>query len=325
MLYFAFPAIALFVVYGTMSIKYEMAYNKSFETVYKIKNYNDSRIDFYNNELEKNYKKYVHAKSTKEIFESDTKIDLASECIQYYLEANDENDWINVRSNMRKNARNKYANNDELVKQAKSNAHQTNLNFYLYDLNKVNDITEDITDSWNYKSKKSKCDENLTAEQMYTIFLPIYVDEYTDNLTVSRVSSKILSDEIYIKRESWLKEITDSCSKCPKYETFQNRLISRKLEAESSLFAMAKGKIKMGNFAYMVRRYKVNLNIIDDEGKTPLFYLAKSKKGKYYIKNFIKHGADIFHKDNYGKTVFDYFDKNTSHYIIEALETAKKK
>ena len=259
------------------------------------------------------------------MFEYDTKVDLTLECVEYYMKDHNETDWIEEGSRIRKNARNKAANTDALIDKVKGNAHEIQLNFYLYDLNLVNNTVGDLTNLWHDKSKKSKCDENLTTEEMYAIFLPIYVNEYTDDLTISRLEYKNISEETYIKRDDWLKDITDSCSKCSTYETFQNRLTSRKLEAENSLFAMAKGEIKMGNFAYMVRRYKVNLNIIDDEGKTPLFYLAKAKKGKYYIKNFIKHGANIFHKDNYGKTVFDYFDKNTSHYIIEALETAKKK
>ena len=316
-IYISFPWLIL--IFYSLNQSYK--YSHSFYITENVKDYNDSRIKFYNYELEKAYEKFTNAKTPVEIFKSEVMSDLADGCIEYYLQDVGETEWISVSSKMRHNARNKdEKGNEKLIEKKKKNINFMGKNFYLFDLNQVDSIEESIKNMWRNPSLKSRCDDNLTAEEMYDVFLPRYVKWYTEDLTISRTTNHSINE---IEDEEWLEEITKSCKKCPKYKTFHERVKAKKQRYESLLFDMAKGKIKMKNYAYMVMRYGVNLNIVDEKGRTPLFYLAKSKNGFFYIKGFIKYGADIYHKDKYGKTVFDYFDKNTNHNTREILQQAK--
>ena len=226
---------------------------------------------------------------------------------------------------MRNNARNKFIDSDELKKNVKSNERQISLNFYLYGTNNVNSIINTIANRWENPLKSNKCDENLTVNQMYTIFLPIYVNKYTENLTTSRLKPEETLKETYIEYDVWLKEITDSCKECPIYETFEKRSINRGLKSENTLFTMVKGKLGSANISDYIKRFKMDLNVVDAQGKTPLFYLLNLKSNTHHVQSFIENGADVLHKDNYGKTVFDYFDKNTSSTIVDLLKTEKNK
>ena len=217
-LYFVFPLLPLLAVYGTMSIKNEIAYNKSFHTNYKEKEYHDPRINFYKKELEKSYKGYVRANDIVSRFEYDSKVNLAHECIEYYIKDYNNTAWRSESSGIRKNARNKAANTDKLIKSAKNNAHEIQLNFYLYDFNLVNDVMDDIIGSRYNKSKQSLCDKNLSVEKLYDTFLTNYLSEYISNYASSKYRKQSPSDNqdflkrMHIKEESWLRKITQSSS-----------------------------------------------------------------------------------------------------------------
>lgn len=217
-IYFVFPLLPFLAVYGTMSIQNEIAYNKSFHTNYKEKEYHDPRINFYKKELEKSYEGYVRAKDIVSRFEYDSKVNLAHKCIDYYIEDYNSTEWRSESSGIRINARNKAANTDKLIKSAKDNAHEIQLNFYLYDFNLVYNIMDDIIGSQYNKSKKSLCDQNLSVEKLYDTFLTNYLSEYINNYASSKYRKQSPSDNqeflehMHTREESWLREITKSSS-----------------------------------------------------------------------------------------------------------------
>ena len=170
-------SVVSMVVYTGME---EAKYDNSFYITYNIKEYDDPRINFYAKELEKNYNALVYAKSNTELFKSYTKIELATQCVEYYLKNDGEDNWIKVSRNIERNARNKVLHKDKnLIDLTKKNLHNVWNNFYVFELDTVRDLADNITNSWRYPSKHSRCDDNLTTEQMYDIFLPKYVKGYT--------------------------------------------------------------------------------------------------------------------------------------------------
>jgi len=306
-IYFITPFITI-IMYALFQI-YE--YDHSFYTLDSVRDYHHKKISFYTHEMEKSYEDFIYANTKIEIFKAEVMNDLATNCIEYYLHEIGERDLLNASNAISHNARNKATKeNRKLITKFKKNDNLIGENFYTFDLNLVNAIENKITNPWRNKTTKSICSENFTAEELYNIFLPLYVKQYTEKLTESQIINHSINEP---EDEQWLKDITNSCNQCPQYKTFKQRVKAKKQMYESLLFDMAKGKIKMQNYAYMVTHYGVNLNIVDNEGKTPLFYLINSKNGKYYIDGFIKYGADIHHKDKYGKTVFDYINENAEY------------
>ncbi len=100
--------ILLYVgVFFTLAQGKHKAYNQSFHTKYHTDDYNDTRIRFYQKELERYSKAFIEAEGMYDIFAADTKRDLALNCIEAALKDHNASDWINLGSNFRKNARNK--------------------------------------------------------------------------------------------------------------------------------------------------------------------------------------------------------------------------
>lgn len=323
-----FGYLILYVsVFYTMAKKSHDAKEASYVQKYTVNDYNDSRIIFYNQELEKHSKEFIGAKGMIEIFEADVKKDLASNCIQYFLKEHNDTDWISTGSNFRKNARNKYATTKESIKNAKLNESHMGKNFYVYELNDVNDIEDDIANVWGEKdANQNTCEIKMPAEEMYALFLPQYVDRYIKVLNRSTIGGESSLKDHRAKKEKWLKEVTQTCKECPLYESYRQRLASAKQLAEKRLFAMAKGEkvSSLNNGFDYTSKLKLNFNVTDEEGKTPIFYLINSKKAKLHLKYFIDKGADLYHKDKYGKTVFDYINKDTSSYVVKMLNKAKR-
>jgi len=109
-------------IFYTLGKRNYNAYNTSFHTKYKTNDYNNTRIIFYQKELETHSKAFIEAEGMYNIFVADTKIDLALNCIESSLKEHNASEWISTGSNFRKNARNKYANTEEKIKKAKKNA-----------------------------------------------------------------------------------------------------------------------------------------------------------------------------------------------------------
>lgn len=344
LLYVSYPLIALFLVYGYMYTEKNIAYNKSFHTHYPEKEFNDSRVDFYKKELEKSSKNLVNAHGIVDIFEYDTKVDLALDCIQYYIKDNNETDWIEEGSRIRKNARNKFTINDDLIERVKANEDSMGKNFYLYDLNLVNDITSDITNLWHDKSKKSLCDQNLSANQLYDTFLTSYLTRYIDkHISSSQRKLSESDDRDFLARKhnqekEWLKKISLTSSQyifqkyslgevsledVSKHNHFQASIVTYDVVYNSK-------NIIVGDFKRGIELWSVDAN--------SKFNYLKTLTDKYGIFKIKKVGDIIFatgqekqkvhsnqhdyYKDNYFLT-FSYDDSTDSLLELDKVQLGK--
>ena len=271
-----------------------------------LKSYDDPIINFYLNEYKKAYKGFIQAKSMVDIFRFDVEKDLSMNCIRRSIKLNGNDKWIEEGSKIRKAIRYELTPTNALRKSARKNEDHMGRNFYLYELNTVNHIQDDITDLWA-NSNMSSCMEKQSSSELYEKFLLKYVKKYTEDLTSSRQRPTKELEKHYVEKDKWLKQITESCNDCKPYRTYEERLISKKSEGEKRLFKMAKKLESYSELYHLVNTDKANINSIDSEGRTPLFYAIRSNNINL-VKSFLKAGADIMHKDKFGKTIFDDFD-----------------
>jgi len=170
--------LAIFVVY--MSVMYMAFGGKSssdepVKALAKTKDYNNTKIDYYKDELEKATAEFIEADTKYEILHGDVKKDLALNCIRFFIKKEGSDDWLDEGTAYRINARNHYATTVELVKKAKKNERYMGHHFYDYDLNEVHEIEEDIADMWDINANKDTCEKKMSVETMYKIFILKYI------------------------------------------------------------------------------------------------------------------------------------------------------
>lgn len=283
-----------------------------------MKAYSDPLIQFYLGEYKKAAKEFMAAKGLLDIFHAHIKKNMAMDCIRGRTKSSGNEDWIGEGSKIRRVVRHDLTPTQELRKAERRNSDHMGRNFYLYDLNLVNHTTEVITNLWGDKKKQTQCQVGKSAEELYQLFLPIYVQKYKEDLTSSREHPSPKMKEHYVKYDEWLKIITESCPTCGPYRTFEQRVFDRTAETEERLFKIAKREATDPDIRNKVKRYHANINVTDDEGRTPLFYAIHSNSTDM-LRSFLILGADYNIKDDYGKTVFDYFDKSVPYKIRNHL------
>ena len=322
LLYTLYSAIAMVTVYSALYSQKEAAYNKSFHTDYTEKEYRDPRINFYKQELEKSYEGYVKADGLVNMFEYDTKIDLSLDCVEYYIKDHNETDWIEEGSRIRKNARNKAANTDKLIDKAKANAHEIQLHFYLYDLNLVNDTISDLSNLWHDKSKRSLCDQNLSAEQLYDVFLTNYLAQYIENHVSSKHRRLSPSDNRdFLKRkqkeeESWLTQITKS-SPLEIYKQFSLGNIT------------LEGIAKEHNFRASIATYDVvleNEELIVADGKRGIELWKRENASEVTFLKTLTNNYKVHRIQRLGNLLFvaAHGKKKNSYFLIFAYDEKTK-
>ncbi len=321
-------------VFYTLAQQSNNSYNTSFKQHYTVNDYNDSRIIFYNQELETNSQRYIEAKGMYEIFEADVKNDLALNCIEYFL-AREHNvsNWIEMGSGFRKNARNKYANTEDMLGKAKKNENHMGKYFYYYDLNEVNHIADDIADKWEKDANTDTCQKMLPADQMYTMFVMKYIENREEALKRDKHEYKyantsgILNKSFYKKKveetSTWLKILYEKHPEYSKYLQKQKELTRKKELLKAEIRALReKQKIlkmqnniwqDMKNGTYFTREKlkMLNFNIKNSKGQTPLMIAVKNAKG-YIVDSLNMVDANFWAKDKKGKTAFDYIQKPTT-------------
>lgn len=318
-------------VFYTLAQQSNNSYNASFKQHYTVDDYNDSRIIFYNQELETNSQKHIEANGMYEIFEADVKNDLALNCIEYFL-AREHNvsDWIEMGSRFRKNARNKYANTEAMIEKSKKNEGHMGKNFYYYDLNDVNHIVDEIADKWDKDANTQTCQKMLPVDQMYTMFIMRYIENREEALEKDKHSyqyakpSGMLNKSFYKKEiketSEWLKTLYE---KHPEYSTYRQeqqnikqkqkqKRAEKKYQQHKKIIAdrqeniwesMAKGYLQ--NISYYE---ELNLNIRNSKGQTPLM-IAVQNGHDSIVSSLGTTNIDIWAKDTKGKTAFDYIQK----------------
>lgn len=310
--------VAFVVVFGYMAVYTGVfymlgkashdSYNASFEQTYEVNDYNDSKIIFYRQELEKESKKFIEANGMYAIFEADIKKDLALNCIEYFLaEEHNNSAWIEMGSNFRVNARNKYANDDNTIKKAKKNEDHMGKYFYYYDNNEVNHIMDTIADKWNKDANSETCQKKLPVKDMYSMFITQYIKNRekalsNDNWEYKHAKSTGVLDKSFYKKQiedgtEWLAIL---------YEKFPNFLIEKK-EQEAKIekeYQAILEKQKSKRIAEKERQDELYRNRLAD-GEDPLFLAINYKKNSD-LDALIASSVDLEKKNPNGATPLLY-------------------
>ena len=313
---FGYVAMYTFVFY-TLGKHSSNNYNASFHTEYATNDFNDSRIIFYTEELQKYSEAFVNADGMYDIFVADTKKDLALNCIQSSLKEHNKTDWIEQGSNFRKSARNKYATTKEKIKKAKKNSSYMGRHFYDYDLNDVNEIENNIVSIWDSSKNEDTCDKLVPVTKLFDMFIVRYVsnrEEALKNYTKEYEKAKPTGtlNKSFYKREiektkKWLDLLYRNT---PKYFALLKKLENKR--QKNFWKSIEKGKVD--NFNETIG---LNLNIKNNFGETPLIMVVKSNKLRF-MRFFSKTIVNVHMKDNQGKSAFDYAKGNIK--MMEALK-----
>ncbi len=307
------------------------AYNRSFHTAYHTEDFNDSRIVFYQKELERYSKAFIEAEGMYDIFAADVKRDLALNCIKIALKEHNVTDWVDMGDAFRKNARNKFANNETTIKKAKANEDWMGRHFYDYDLNDVNHIEDQIANVWEKDKNRETCDALMPVEKMFEQrFVPSYIanrEEATGRYRWELAHAKSGSypkpsfyREQVATQTAWLKTL-----KAHNPVSFNILHKQRAKEAQQQKEAEAKREQKEEeekqkalwqcveeNRCRTPFFFKdMNANIRNEQGQTPLMVAVKNE---FYnaIDALSKANVDVRAKDNEGKTAFDYIKTSAS-------------
>ncbi len=293
-------------------------YNNSFHVKYTTKDFNDSRIIFYNKELEQYSKAFVSADGMYDVFAADTKRDLALNCIQASLKEHNVSEWIEMGSSFRKNARNLYAKTKEQINKSKKNTDYMGHHFYDYDLNEVNNIENEIANIWDIDKNGETCHKSLPIEKMYKMFVFKYITNRKEALKKYKYEYKkakpngVLNKKFYKKEldktKIWLEMLL---KEQPGYFVYL-----KKLEEKKQGFIWESVKKQKG---HRIESFNgVNVNIKNDLGETPLI-LAVKNKNQRVLRFFRKTIVDVHMKDNNGKSAFDYIPIKNSK-MMESLK-----
>ncbi len=187
------------------------SYNDSFEHLYSVNDFNNSKVIFYNHELQNSTEKFIEADGMYEIFEADVKTDLARNCIEYFLtQEHNVSNSVEMGSSFRKNARNRYINSESMVEKAKKNEAHMGKYFYYYDLNDVNGITEEIANRWEKGANIQTCQKMLPINAMYQIFLTEYIKNREKALARDKHQYKYAKPSGIPNKSFYKKEIEET-------------------------------------------------------------------------------------------------------------------
>jgi len=326
-------SVAYMVLYVSVFYKLargkERAYDASFRMHYTTKDFNDTRIRFYQKELERYSKEFIEANGMYDIFAADTKKDLALNCIEAALKDHNVSDWIEMGSGFRKNARNKFANTKEMIKKAKANEDWMGHHFYDYDTNDVNHIEKKIANIWDPKVNKNTCDKLMPAAKMYDRFIQMYIpnreealgryrDEYSMAKPSGTLNKSFYKKEIE-KTKAWIEELynhypalklqkqkEDERIERENQETLRRAKKREEEERRKKREAYEKSKKECALVAAIEFHYPNDVkklleegsdpNCYDSIGITPLF-AAITNKDISTITLLLEHGADIHKMD----------------------------
>ena len=155
-----------------MNRKSNRYYEKSFSTTMYTNDYNDSRIIFYNHELEEASKAFIDANNDYDIFKAFTKKEMSLDCISVALNDHNKSGVFKLLGGFKQNARNKYVNkNKMLIDKYRDNKRSFTKNIDYY----VSTIMDDPFLFLN-KIMPKRCEEKVAVEQMYRALIPKYIE-----------------------------------------------------------------------------------------------------------------------------------------------------
>lgn len=295
-------------------------------TVGKTIEYNNTKIDFYKSELEKSSAEFIEAESMYDILQGYVKKDLSLNCIRFFLQKENNENWLNESYTYKDNARNKYANTTERVKKANKNESYMGHHFYEYDLNDVHHIEEEIADSWDVKGNIDTCQKSLPADEMYRMFIYKYIENRESALQRNMREVKTAKISGFLNKSFYKKQIQQINSwleilhgKHPDYKEYAQR--QKEIVLEKKAVRIENEKVKLqknlwksvetGSIYGMNYFNGVDANIRNKAGETPLMVAVKN--GNSLIVDSLDSALiDVHMEDNHGKTAFDYIKKPTT-------------
>ena len=312
-------------VFGTLALHKQRAYDNSFHVHYTTRDYNDTRIQFYRKELDHYSREFIEADGMYDIFAADTKRDLALNCIEAGLKDHNVSDWINMGSNFRKNARNKYADTEMRIKKAKANEDWMGHHFYEYDTNDVNHIERKIANIWELKKNAKTCDALMPIKKMYGAFIDQYIPNRFEALATS-CGEYVAFPYEYVDKpfdncgnkqtKQWLNLLQKKHPGVLERWKQQQRDVAkmrdrkeeeRKIkEREEAIKALWKEAVDGGASRQLLKG--VNVNIVNAQGETPLMIAARNKN-YHFIEDLGSADVNVTFKDVNGKTAYDYIPK----------------
>ena len=204
-LYFAIPFITVGVSLGNYYSEEKKRYiNEHYVQQHSINDYNDSRIIFYAKQLREDTKKFLETETFVSKFEYYNKIIIEEKCIQYYFREHNETDYYDNSMKYYETVRNKLLTNKELVSIYLDKVHDLDSKHWLHYPNQHYQIIDNMTDTDLHKLGSSMCDQQLTSNDFYKVFLAKYlrgniVSHYNDR------SEKFIS--IHHEIDEWLHTI----------------------------------------------------------------------------------------------------------------------
>ena len=313
-------------VFGSLALHKQRAYDNSFHMHYTTRDHNDTRIRFYHKELDRYSKEFIEAEGMYDIFAADTKRDLALNCIEATLKDHNVSDWIDMGSNFRKNARNKYADTEARIKKAKANEDWMGRHFYDYDLNDVNHIERKIANIWEPEKNAKTCDALMPIEEMYRMFIEKYIPNRFEVLTRDRneydsaPSHGTLDKSFYArkvkKEKNWLnllqkkhpgvlqrwKKLKKDMEKKRKEKEKQKKVQERYALQQSIFSALSSDK----SLPYIPSGMDIS-RMQNDQGENPLMFAVKKRLTSYFtFDTLAEHTHDFSIEDKNGKTIRDY-------------------
>ena len=306
----------------------QAAYDASFYQHYQIDDHNDTRIRFYQKELERYSKAFVEAEGMYSIFAADVKRDLALNCIEAALKENNVSSWIEEGDQFRKNARNKFVKTDAQIAKAKANEDWMGRHFYDYDLNDVNEIEDKIANIWETEKNKKTCNVLMPVEKMYDLFMQQYILNREEALQRDMQSYNYAKPTGLLSKRFYKKEIAQTRQWLKLLKQHMPQAFEKAKEAKKRAIAEAerqkkerKRKEKKEKIEALWKYAKnrtmespdffkdMNVDIFNDQGETPLIVAAKHKNDDFISQVLSQAKVTVRLKDRYGKTVYDYIPK----------------
>ena len=277
-----------------------------------LKPYKNENMQFYINEFRVSYAKFIKAEGMVEIFRYDIEKEMSMNCIQRNLYLEDRDKWLSESSKIRKIIKRELTPTSGSRKAERTNTDFKWHNFYLYELNTVHSVEDKLTERYS-RSMMNRCNDKLSSYELFREFLPRYIHQYSSDLRYSLKNPSKNLEQHRKDQAVWLKSITKVYEEILTAEGN----VSNIDWVEKSLFKMAKGEDLPKDINSSIRD-QVNINITDRFGRTPLFYAVK-ENNIHFLRILLKSNVDMDHKDIYGRTVFDYFNRDISYSIRNAL------
>lgn len=200
-----FLLIILFIKYNIDSNS-SKNYKKTFYEHHQTNDYNDSKIIFYNNELEKYTLSFMRATTKYDIFKSYSEQEIAHQCIAILLENYSVNNTSNLVHKFKLNARNKYKNSEKLINRASKN--QKFISRYF--TNSSTYITYPIRNILHGMPRL--CADMVSVEHIYSIFIPQHIKSISEQIESRKHNMSTTNNSNHGQRKvnnliSWLNNL----------------------------------------------------------------------------------------------------------------------